>query len=287
MQSIELPIDICEERTLEIWQAVVLGIVEGITEFLPISSTGHLVVTADFIGLDPSDRAFIAFNALIQGAAILAILVYFFQDILRISVGWCKGVFQPQHRGMDYRFGWYVIVGTIPIVIAGLILSDYIDKVMNIWIVAVGMIGFSFVMWWGERVATHQRTESHVSMKDAVFVGLMQVLALFPGVSRSAATMTGGLLRDLDRVAATRLAFFLGIPALVGAGILEADEAFGASVPLVSLLVGALVSGVVAYASVAWLMKFVSKHTFMPFVYYRLGFGAFLLVIAATGAVSG
>ncbi|MFC4336971.1 undecaprenyl-diphosphate phosphatase [Salininema proteolyticum] len=268
---------------MQIWQAVILGVIEGITEFLPISSTGHLVVTAEFLGLDPASRSFIGFNAMTQGAAIVAILVYFFKDIVRIAVGWVKGLFDKDERNMDYRFGWYVIVGSIPIVLVGLLVSDSIDKIMNLWSVGIGMIGFSFVMWFAEKVATHQRTESHVNMKDALFVGGIQVLSLFPGVSRSGATMTGGLLRDLDRVAATRLAFFLGIPALVGAGILEAGEALDGSIPTASLVVGLVVSGLTAYASVAWLMKFVAKHTFMPFVWYRIGFGVLILGVAALG----
>jgi undecaprenyl-diphosphatase len=271
---------------LEIWQAVILGVVEGLTEFLPVSSTGHLVVVSELLGIDPSERSVIAFNAIIQGGAIMAILVYFFKDIVRISKGFATGLFNKDARGMDYRFGWYVIIGSVPILIAGLALSNVVDRIFNLWVVAIGMIGWSFVMWFAERAATHQRGETHVNMRDAIFVGCVQVISLFPGVSRSGATMTAGLLRDLDRVTATRLAFFLGIPALTGAGVLEMKEAFGGEVPGASLVVGIIVSAAVAYASVAWLMKFVSTHTFMPFVWYRIGFGLFVLLLAGTGAVS-
>ncbi|GAB3228376.1 undecaprenyl-diphosphate phosphatase [Glycomyces halotolerans] len=270
---------------MEIWQAFILGVVEGITEFLPISSTGHLTVFAAFLGLDPASSEVIAFNAVIQGGAILAILVYFFKDIVQIAKGWTIGVFDSDRRGKDYRFGWYVIVGTIPIVVAGLLIEDYIDAVFNLYAVGIGAIGWSFAMWWAERVATHQRSEAHINMKDALFVGGLQVLSLFPGVSRAGATMTAGLLRDLDRTTATRFSFFLGIPALVGAGMLEMKDALGGDLPLGSLIVGIVVSAVVAYASVAWLMKFVSNHTFMPFVWYRIAFGVVIILIAAAGLV--
>jgi undecaprenyl-diphosphatase len=267
---------------LEIWHAVVLGIVEGLTEFLPISSTGHLVVVSELLGIDPSDRSVIAFNAVIQGGAILAILAYFTKDIVK---GFALGLFDRDKRGVDYRFGWYVIIGTVPIVVAGLIMSDFVDRIFNLWAVAIGAIGWSFVMWFAERVATQQRGESHANARDAVFVGLVQVISLFPGVSRSGATMTAGLLRDFDRESATRFSFFLGLPALTGAGILEMDELSGGSVPTASLITGIVVSAIVAYVAVAWLMKFVTTHTFMPFVWYRFAFGAIIILIVSTGLI--
>lgn len=270
---------------MEIWQAVILGIVEGLTEFLPISSTGHLVLFSQLLGIDPANRSVIAFNAVIQGGAILAILVYFTKDIWRIVKGFSIGLFHKDRRGFDYRYGWYVIVGTIPVVIAGLLLSNVVDRIFNLWVVAFGAIGWSFVMWFAERVAPQQRTELHANMKDAIFVGCVQVLSLFPGVSRSGATMTAGLLRDFDRESATRFSFLLGIPALTGAGLLELDELAGGDVPIASLLVGIVVSAVVAYASVAWLMKFVTSHTFMPFVWYRFAFGAIILLLVGSGIV--
>jgi undecaprenyl-diphosphatase len=270
---------------MEIWQAVILGIVEGLTEFLPISSTGHLVLFSQLLGIDPANRSVIAFNAVIQGGAILAILLYFTKDIWRIVKGFSIGLVHKDRRGFDYRYGWYVIIGTIPVVIAGLLLSNVVDRIFNLWVVAFGAIGWSFVMWFAERVAPQQRTEQHANMKDAVFVGCVQVISLFPGVSRSGATMTAGLLRDFDRESATRFSFLLGIPALTGAGLLELDELAGGSVPIGSLIVGIVVSAAVAYASVAWLMKFVTNHTFMPFVWYRFAFGAIILLLLGIGAV--
>lgn len=285
-----LPVRVSNGKTqrgaiLELWQAVVLGIVEGLTEFLPISSTGHLVLFSELLGIDPADRSVIAFNAIIQGGAIMAILVFFMKDIVRIAKGFSVGLFNREKRGHDYRYGWYVIVGTIPIVVVGLISSDYIDRIFNLWVVAIGAIGWTFVMWFGERVATLQRTEQHANLKDAIFVGSLQVLSLFPGVSRSGATMTAGLLRDFDRESAARFSFLLGIPALTGAGLLEMDQLAGGNVPIPSLVTGIVVSGVVAYASVAWLMKFVTKHSFMIFVWYRFAFGGIILLLLTTGVV--
>ncbi|MCH7232683.1 undecaprenyl-diphosphate phosphatase [Glycomyces sp. L485] len=271
---------------MDIWQAIILGIVQGITEYLPISSTGHVAVVANWIGLDPSAESMIAFSAVTQSGAIIAVLTYFFKDIVRIVKGWTVGVLNADKRGHDYRFGWYVIVGSVPIIVAGLLFKDSIDSIYNLWVIAIGMIGWAFVMWFAERVATHQRSESHVNMRDAIFVGCIQVLALFPGVSRSGATMTAGMLRDLNRPAATRLAFFLGIPAITGAALLTAGDAFDGSLPLASLITGIVVTVLVAYAAIAWLMKFVSNHTFMGFVWYRIAFGAVLLIMLSAGWVS-
>ncbi|MGH8791389.1 MAG: undecaprenyl-diphosphate phosphatase [Stackebrandtia sp.] len=272
---------------MEIWHAVVLGVVEGLTEFLPVSSTGHLVAFAGLLGLEVNDPSVIAFNAIIQAGAIAALLVYFAKDMWKITHGFVRGLFVARHRrDFEYRFGWYVIAGSMPIVVVGLFIDDYVDKIFNLWVVAIGAIGFSFVMWFAEYAATHQRRETQINFKDAMFVGALQVLSLFPGVSRSAATMTAGLLRDLDRVSATRLAFFLGIPALTGAGVLEAKEAFNGTVGLAPLIVGIVVSAAVAYASVAWLLKFVSSHTFMPFVWYRIGFGVAIILLLLAGVLT-
>ncbi|GAA4923514.1 undecaprenyl-diphosphatase [Stackebrandtia albiflava] len=271
---------------MEIWQAVVLGIVEGLTEFLPVSSTGHLTVVSQWIGLDADSSAVIGFNAIIQTAAVVALLIYFAKDIWRITAGFFRGLFSARHRSaFEYRFGWYVIIGSVPIVLAGLFLEDSIDSLFNLWFVAFGMIGWSFVLWFAEYAATNQRGEAQINLKDALFVGILQCVALFPGVSRSGASMSAGMLRDLDRVSATRLAFFLGIPALTGAGVLEGAEAFNQDVGAVPVIVGMVVSAGVAYAAVAWLLKFVSRSSLMPFVWYRIGFGVVLMILLGTGLV--
>jgi undecaprenyl-diphosphatase len=274
---------------VELWQAVLLGIVEGITEFFPISSTGHLTLVEKLLGMQINDPALIAFTAVIQVGAVGAVLVYFARDIARLTSAFVRGLFSASARKeQDYRLAWYVIVGSIPIVLAGYFGQDLLKgSVWNLWTVAVGMILWSGVMAFAERVATQVRREGELNLTDAVVVGLAQALALVPGVSRAGATITVGLLRQLDRVTATRLSFFLAIPALVGAGALELGEVRDSeSVSTTALIVGTGVSFVVAYAAVAWLLRFVARHTLMVFVWYRLGLGALIIVMLAAGVIT-
>lgn len=273
---------------MEIWQALLLGIVEGLTEFLPVSSTGHLVLVEKLLDMDVNDRGLIGFTAVIQAAAIVAVLVYFARDIVRLVTAWVKGLYSaPARQSPDYRLAWYVIVGSVPIVVAGYLGRDlFTGGLWNLWTVAIGMILFSGVMAFAEYAAKQVRGERQLNLKDAVVVGLAQCISLVPGVSRAGATISFGLLRNLDRVTATRLSFFLGIPALVGAGALELGEVRGSeSVPTASLLVGSVVSFVVAYAAIAWLLRFVARHTLMTFVWYRLGLGALIILLLVTGTV--
>lgn len=274
---------------MELWQAVLLGVVEGLTEFLPISSTGHLTVVEKLIGLPIDDPAVIAFTAVIQTGAISAVLVYFVKDILRLAAAWLRGLWSASaRRELDYRLAWYVIIGSMPIVIAGYFGQDLVKgSLWNLWTVAIGMIVWSGAMAFAEYARTQVRNERQLNLTDAVVIGLAQVLSLVPGVSRAGATITVGLLRDLDRVTATRLSFYLGLPALVGAGVLELGEVRGsATVSTAALAVGVVVSFVVAYASIAWLLRFVARHTLMTFVWYRLGFGVLILVLLGTGVVT-
>ncbi|WP_117215658.1 undecaprenyl-diphosphate phosphatase [Allorhizocola rhizosphaerae] len=272
---------------MEIWQAVVLAIVEGITEFLPISSTGHLTITEKLMGLPIDDPSITAFTAVIQVGAILAVLVYFAKDIGRLASAWGKGlVSSPARQSPDYKMAWYVIAGSIPIGIVGFLGKDLIKgPLRSMWFVAGSLIVWSAVMAFAEYAATQTRSEKELTLKDTLIVGLAQCLALIPGVSRSGATITTGLLRDLDRVTATRLAFFLGVPALVAAGIYELPDALE-KIDLSILLIGNVVSFLVAYASIAWLLKFVAHHTMMSFVWYRVGLGGLIIVLLATGTIS-
>jgi len=273
---------------VEIWEAVILGIVEGITEFLPVSSTGHLTVTEKLLGLPVDDPAITAFTVVIQIGAIAAVLFYFWSDIARITVAWFRGLFRREYRDdYDYRFGWYVIAGSIPIGIVGLLGEGLITgPLRSLWFVAGALIVWSGVMIFAERAATHQRGEKELTLTDTVIIGLAQCLALIPGVSRSGATISMGLLRDLDRVTATRLSFFLSIPALTAAGLYQLPEALNGSLELTSLIVGTVVSFIVAYASVAWLLKFVARHSIVTFVWYRVILGLVLMVLLATGVIS-
>ncbi len=274
---------------ISIGQAVVLGAVEGVTEFLPVSSTGHLKIVEGLMNIPVDDDAVVGFSAVIQVGAIAAVLVYFFRDITRIVGAWLRGLAHKEQRTHhDYKFAWWVIYSTIPIVIVGLVAKPLIEgPLASLWVVAASLIVGSGVMWAADQMGRHRRGEDDVTFKDAMLVGCSQILALlFPGFSRSGATMSTALVLDLDRVAATRLSFFLGIPALTGAGLYELKDALGAGVGAAPLAVGTIVSFVIAYASIAWLLKFVAKHSFNAFVVYRIVIGVLLLGLLGTGVLS-
>ncbi|MCW2775748.1 MAG: Undecaprenyl-diphosphatase [Nocardioides sp.] len=270
------------------FDAVVLGIVEGLTEFLPVSSTGHLTIAEKALGLDLADDAVTAYTAVIQMGAIAAVVVYFFRDIWRIAKAWSVGLVKPEYRGqLDHRMGWYIIVGSIPVGVAGLLFKDLITgDLRSLWVVAVALIAWSAVMWLAERAARQVRSEKDLGLVDAIVVGLTQIVSLVPGISRSGATISAGLFRGLDRVTATKLSFFLSIPALIGAGIFELPDAMSGDIGVGVALVGIVVAFVVAYASIAWLLRFVAGHPITWFIPYRLGLGGLLIVLLATGVMS-
>jgi undecaprenyl-diphosphatase len=273
--------------TVSLAQSVVLGVVEGLTEFLPVSSTGHLTIAENLMNIDTQARSVTGFTAVIQMGAIVASIVYFRADIVRIVAGWGRGLVNAEARTQyDSRLGWYVIAGTIPIGIVGLAGKNVIkDDLRYLWVVAVGLIVWSGAMIFAEKKARQDRGEQDVTFKDILVMGLFQCIALVPGVSRSGATISAGLLRGLDRVTATRLSFFLGIPALLAAGIFELKDAFKA--PAGPVVVGTIVSFVVAYVAIAWLLKFVASHSIAKFVPYRLVVGALILIGLATNVLGG
>jgi len=269
------------------FDAVVLGIVEGLTEFLPVSSTGHLTIAEKWLGLNIDDPAVTGFTAVIQSGAIAAVIVYFARDIWKIAKAWVLGLAKPEYRGrIEHRMGWYVIVGSIPVGVVGLLAKDLIKgDLRSLWVVAAALIGWSAVMWYAERMARQTRSEKQLGLTDALVIGGAQCLSLVPGVSRSGATISAGLLLGLDRVAATRLSFFLSIPALLAAGLYELKDALSGSISVGETLVGTAVSFVVAYASVAWLLKFVAHHSIAWFTPYRVALGALLIALLTTGAM--
>lgn len=276
---------------MDLWQAALLGVVEGITEFLPISSTGHLTIAENLLGLRVSDPAVTAYTAIIQVGAIAAAIIYFWKDIVRIVAAFARGVFSASAREeADWRLALAVIVGCVPIAVVGLAAKPLIEgPLRSMWVVAGGLIVWSAVMVFAERAATQLRTEADVTLMDGVIIGVAQCFALVPGVSRSGATISAGLLRDLDRVTATRLSFFLGIPALSAAGALEAVSARDEISTVVGWLptaVGTAVSFVVAYASIAWLLRYVARHSIVTFVWYRVLLGLALIVALAAGWIS-
>ncbi|MFT3900184.1 MAG: undecaprenyl-diphosphate phosphatase [Gordonia sp. (in: high G+C Gram-positive bacteria)] len=275
-------------------QLIVLSIVQGLTEFLPISSSGHIfIVSRLFWNAD----AGASFTAVTQLGTEAAVLVYFGRDIFRIIRAWFAGLRNPRARGMDYRIGWAVIVATIPIGIIGLLFASTIrDGLRNLWITAIVLIGFSGVFWLAERVATQRRTLEDVTMRDAVVVGLAQSLALIPGVSRSGSSASAGLFLGLNREAAFRLSFLLAVPAVLASGFEELPKALGPStkvgetVPLMTasgaqLLASVVITFLIGYAAIAWLLKFVEHHSLNWFGAYRVALGVFLIVLLATNTI--
>jgi undecaprenyl-diphosphatase len=273
---------------ISILDSFVLGVVEGLTEFLPVSSTGHLTIAEKMLNLPIDDKGVTAYTAIIQMGAIAAVLLYFFKDIIRIISGWGRGLVKAEVRGsFDYRFGWFVIWGSLPIAIVGFLARDLISgSLRSLWVVAIALIAWSAVMVLAESRATQSRKETQTTLIDVLVIGVVQCIALVPGISRSGATISAGLFRGLDRVAATRLSFFLSVPALVGAGLYELKDAVKESVPVGSLVVGTAVSFVVAYVSIAWLLRFVAGHPISYFVPYRLAVGVALLALLATSTIS-
>ncbi|MEV4631237.1 undecaprenyl-diphosphate phosphatase [Micromonospora sp. NPDC049523] len=276
---------------MNILEAVLLGAVEGLTEFLPVSSTGHLTILEKLLGYSIDDPDITAFTAIIQVGAVFATLLYLRKDLIRIFTAWVRGVFSPAGReSPDYRFGWAVILGSIPIGVIGLLFKDQIETTLrSLWFVGFALILWSGVMWFADRAATQVRHESDVTWKDTLIIGTVQSLALIPGISRSGATMSAGLLRDLDRVTVTRLSFFLSIPALMAAGALQVVDEYeniSTGVGWPATITATLVSGIVGYLAVAWLLKFIARHTYTMFIVYRVILGTVVLVLVGTGTIS-
>lgn len=275
---------------MEWWHAVIFGVIEGVTEFLPISSTGHLTITEKLLGYRIDDPSVTAFTAIIQVGAVLATLLYLRKDIWRVGIAWCRGLAHTRQRTHDYKFGWAVIIGSIPIGIVGFLFKDEIEGVLrSLWFVAIALIVWSAIMWYADKKATQKRHEKDTTWKDTLIIGLTQCLALIPGVSRSGATMSAGLLRGFDRVSVTRLSFFLSIPALVAAALLQTVTEYrhiADGVGWGPTLLAMAVSFVVAYIAVAWLLKFIARHDYSVFIWYRIGLGLVLVALLTTGVIS-
>jgi undecaprenyl-diphosphatase len=272
---------------------VLLGAVEGVTEFLPISSTGHLTILEKLLGYQIDAPDITAFTAIIQSGAVIATTIFLRHDIARIVPAFLRGLFGREHRdNADYRFGWAVILGSIPIGIIGLLFQDSIETTLrSLWFVAAALIVYSAVMWFADHAATGVRHTEDVTWKDTLVIGIVQCLALIPGVSRSGATMTAGLLRDFDRVTVTKLSFFLSVPALLGASVLQTYTEFdgistaNGGVGWPATITATVVSFIVGWFAVSWLLKFIAKHSYSIFIGYRLVLGAVLMVLLATNVI--
>jgi undecaprenyl-diphosphatase len=276
---------------VNIFEAVLLGAVEGVTEFLPISSTGHLTIVEKLLGYQIDSPDITAFTAIIQSGAVFATVIFLRKDLVRIVAAWFKGLVSAEARkGPDWRFAWAVILGSIPIGIVGLAFQNTIETTLrSLWFVAVALIVWSGAMAFADHAATQVRHEDDATWKDTLIMGAVQCLSLIPGVSRSGATMSAGLLRDFDRVTVTKLSFFLSIPALLGATVLQVHDEAGnisAGVGWANTLIATIVSFVVGFAAVAWLLKFIAKHSYSIFIAYRLVLGSLLIVLLATDTIA-
>ncbi|MFJ8688782.1 undecaprenyl-diphosphate phosphatase [Micromonospora wenchangensis] len=272
-------------------EAIVLGIVQGLTEFLPVSSSGHLRITsAIFFDRD----AGASFTAVTQLGTEAAVLIYFAKDIWRITRTWLVGLRDRSVRSsLDYRMGWYVIVGSIPIGLFGVLFKDQIRTAgRNLWVVSTTLIVFAFVLAFAEYWGRQTRTLVNFRMRDGIVMGFAQAMALIPGVSRSGGTLTAGLLLNLTREAAARYSFLLAIPAVVMSGIFSVGDVFepaapGTSVPSVAqMVVATIIAFGIGYAAIAWLLRYVAHHTLYVFVLYRVALGTLVLALLLTGTIS-
>lgn len=272
---------------LDFLKAVFLGLLQGLTEFLPISSSAHLRIFPEMFGWgDPGA----AFTAVVQIGTELAVLIYFRKDIWRIVTAWVQSLYKPELRGtLDSRMGWYVIVGSVPIVVLGILLKDVIEgDFRNLWVIGAMLVVFGVILGVADRVGSQNRTLDDMNLRNSVLLGLAQACALVPGVSRSGATISLGRLLGYDREAATRFAFLLAIPAVVGAGLYELPEIPGgenAYGPWPTL-VATIVAFIVGYAAIAWLLRYITTHSYLPFVLYRIVLGGFTLLMLGAGVFS-
>lgn len=268
-------------------EAIVLGIAQGLTEFLPISSTGHLRIIPAFAGWEDPGAYF---TAVVQLGTMLAVVIYFWRDLLRITRAWLVSLRRPEIRGeLDARMGWYVIVATIPIVVFGLAFRDQIETgARNLYLIGVMLIVLGLVLLAADVTSRRVRDIGDVGMRDAVWVGVAQALALVPGTSRSGATITAGLFLGLKREAAARFSFLLSVPAIVLSGLYGLLEIFTGDddVSLGALTVATVFAFIFGYVSIAFLLRFLANHSMLVFVVYRVVLGALVIALTAAGTIS-
>ncbi|MDT4929320.1 MAG: undecaprenyl-diphosphatase [Pseudonocardiales bacterium] len=278
---------------MSLLQAIVLGIVQGLTEFLPISSTAHLRIVPALFGWhfyhgstnDPGAP----FTAVVQLGTTVAIVVYFWRELLQVTVAWFKGLWDASVRSsLEYKLGWYLILATVPVGVFGLIFSNQIQTgARNLWLISVTLIALAIVLAAAEKVGKRNRDEEQISSVDAAVVGTAQALALIPGASRSGTTISAGLFRGLTREAAARFSFLLSIPAVVLSGGYEAINPGNGKTPGVGLTgVAVVIAFVVGLASIAWLMRWLTNHSTFIFIWYRIALGVLLIVLLSTGVLN-
>jgi undecaprenyl-diphosphatase len=269
-------------------ESIVLGIVQGLTEFLPISSTAHLRIVPAFVGWDDPGAAF---TAVTQLGTTAAVLLYFRDDLIRIALAWLRSLRdRSARRDLDARMGWYIVLGTIPIGIFGVLFKDQIENgARDLYVIGSALIVLGLVLLAAEEVGKKERSIEQIEARDGLAMGFAQALALVPGVSRSGATITAGLFLGLDRTTAARFSFLLSVPAVVLSGLLElgsiltGDE--GQHVSTGRLALATLLAFITGYAAIAWMLRYLTSHSTIVFVVYRVVLGSLVLVLVATGAI--
>ena len=268
-------------------EAIVLGITQGLTEFLPVSSTAHLRIVPAFVGWDDPGALF---TAVIQLGTMLAVVIFFWRDLVRIVRTWLSSLRHPELRStLDARMGWYVIVATIPIGIFGLAFRNQIeDGARNLYLIGATLIALGLVLLLAERVGRRVRDLENVGIRDALWIGFGQALALVPGVSRSGATITVALFRDMKREAAARFSFLLSIPAVVLSGLFGLVELArdNGDTSFSSLVIATVFAFILGYASIAILLRYLARHSTLVFVVYRVVVGSLVIALAASGTIS-
>ncbi len=267
------------------FQAIFLGILQGLTEFLPISSSGHLRIFPALFGWNDPGAAF---TAVTQLGTLAAVIIFFARDLLRIGVTWARSLVTPSlRRDPDARMGWYILVGTLPIGVLGLLFEAQIDTAArDLRVIPATLIVLGLVLWFTDRVGQQRKELDNLTLRDGLAYGFAQALALVPGVSRSGATISAGLFMGYTRTAAARYSFLLSVPAIFAAGLFKLPDISAGDGPGLGLtLLATLLAFVSGYASIAWLLRYVSRNSYLPFVVYRIGLGLLILALLASGVL--
>jgi len=280
---------------LSVLEAVLLGLLQGLSEFLPISSTAHVTVVGKLLNLVPADQPelWTAFIAVIQLGTLISILTYFRKDIYNITIDYFRDNFKLRLRygeqGINARLGWMIIVGTVPIIVAGLMMKEVIEGSItkNLYLIAGSLIVFAIILAIAEKVADHKRDMKDLRLAESLLIGIAQAFALIPGASRSGTTITGGLFMGLNRSDAARYSFLLSIPAVLTSGLFELYRGFDflQASTVINLIAATLAAAVSGYFAIDFLIKFLKRHSTIIFVYYRIALGLLIIVLSITNNI--
>ena len=280
---------------MDLFEAIILGIIQGLTEFLPISSTAHLRIIPALVGWNDPGAAF---TAVIQFGTLVAVLIYFSKDIITITQAVVKGITSGKlFHNRDAQMGWMIAAGTVPVVIFGLLLKNQIEtSFRSLYVISASLILLALMLMAAERITKKKiingeklKSLEDIGWKDAIIIGFAQAVALIPGSSRSGTTITGGLFMGLNRETAARFSFLLSLPSVFAAGVLELykerETLFSQEIGLTNVIVATVISGIVGYASIAFLLNYLKKHTTYLFILYRIGLGIILLYLMLIGVL--